>query len=236
MKHVQALTLLLPASLLLGALPAKALDPSLINGSFENPAITNQLCTQFQLPQCYALLNESDVPGWETTATDSQIEIWTNGFLGVPAYEGSQFAELNATEESTLFQDVSGITAGNIVGYEFAHRGRNGTDTMSLTITDLTTSAVLFSSDFSTGNSDWAFYSSPNALVATGNTLRFAYAAVSSSGGNLKEGNLLDAVRFGVGVGAEPVPGPLPVLGAGSAFAFSRRLRRRLRGYRSPEA
>ena len=222
------------------AAPAKAI-PFLTNGGFENPAITNELCTQFSLPQCYALLNESDVPGWDTTANDNKIEIWTNGFLGVPAYEGSQFAELNANEVSTLFQDVIGIQAGSIVGYEFAHRGRLGDDTMALTITDLGADnilgggndTVLFTNQYTTGNSAWGFYSDPSALTAIGNTMRFAYASVSAAGGNQGNGNFLDAVKFGVGVGVgvggTPVPGPLPLFGAGMAFAFSRRLRRRIR-------
>lgn len=225
------------ASLSLGAAPAKAV-PSLINGGFEDPAITDQLCTQFPSPPCYALLNESGVPGWDTTATDKKIEIWTNGFLGVPAYEGSQFAELNANEVSTLFQDVTGIQAGSIVGYEFAHRGRLGDDTLALTITDLGADnilgggndTVLFTNQYTSGNSTWGFYSDPSALTAIGNTMRFAYTSVSAAGGNQGNGNFLDAVKFGVGVGETPaVPGPLPLFGASTAFAFSRRLRRRIR-------
>lgn len=38
-----------------------------------------------------------DVPGWDTTASDELIEIWQDGHLSVPASDGEQFSELNAT-------------------------------------------------------------------------------------------------------------------------------------------
>lgn len=216
--------------MLTGVSPAKAVS-SLTNGNFEQPSITGADCNNgfgFSLP-CISTLDASRVPGWKTTASDNKIEFWTNGALGYPAYEGSQFVELNANEVSTLYQDISGIAAGNIVGYEFAHRGRDGTDVMALTITDLTTTNVLFTRQFSTGQT-WTLYSNPNALTATGNPLRFAYASVSASGSDPSAGNFLDAAQFGVGIGGSTdVPGPLPLLGAGTAFGFSRRLRRRLR-------
>src|SRR5580704_5630800 len=77
--------------------------------------------------------------GWFTTEGDHQIEVWGDGFLGVPAFEGTDFVELNANAVGTLFQLVSGIPAGTIVGFQFAHRGRAGLDTMQFTITDTVT-------------------------------------------------------------------------------------------------
>ncbi|NDB17700.1 MAG: hypothetical protein EB027_00170, partial [Actinobacteria bacterium] len=52
-------------------------------------------------------MSESNVPGWSTTASDQQIELWSSGFNGVPAAEGGQFAELNANMTSALYQDVA---------------------------------------------------------------------------------------------------------------------------------
>jgi hypothetical protein len=214
---------------------------SLVNGGFEDPACTGNTATISNYPTCY--IPQSEVPGWKTTDSSGKIEIWRGG-VGAPplplAYQGNQYAELNSFEIATLFQDVIGIPAGNLVGFELAHRGRNGVDVMELKITDLGTDGVLggsglaadtelFTRQFSDGNTAWGFYSQANIATTLGNPIRFSYSAISSAGGSATIGNFLDAAAFGVGVGVNTVPAPLPVLGAGVAFGFSRRLRRRIR-------
>ena len=198
----------------------------LVNGGFEgNPVLT---------PGTSNIYNQSAVDGWKTTATDSKIEIWSSGFQGVSAYEGNQFAELNAFEAAALYQDVGGISAGNRIGYKFAHRARIGTDVMRLTITDLGgdgifgggDDTVLYTNTYSDTTAAWGVYAAGNVATALGNTIRFSYEAVSTGSGIASSGNFLDAASFGVGVG---VPAPLPILGTGVAFGFSRRLRRRIR-------
>ena len=42
----------------------------------------------------------SIIPGWKTS--DRAFEIWSTGFLGVTAYDGNQFVELNAHEDGVL--------------------------------------------------------------------------------------------------------------------------------------
>ena len=185
----------------------------LINGSFEDPRFSPGVAS-VHFPV------ESSVLGWETTATDNVIEIWTDGFGGVTSFEGFQHAELNATQISTLFQGASGIAAGSTVGFEFAHRGRAGLDTMRLTITDLgldnivggVADTILFTKDYSADDTAWVFNTSAGeaAIVALGNTVSFSYAAVSAAGGSTV-GNFLDAVDFGVGVGT-PIPEPSTML------------------------
>ncbi len=153
------------------------------------------------------------MPGWKTT--DTHFEIWGTGFLGVEAHEGTQFVELNAYIDGTLYQDSSGIQSGAVLEFTFAHRGRNGDDAMKLTITDLGADnaleggddTVLFTKEYTTGKDAWAVCDSRNEqkIKALGNTVRFAYGAISATGGNLGQGNFLDAADFGVGVvSAEP--------------------------------
>lgn len=181
----------------------------LLNGGFENPSISSGGAE-------YKLLPEGSVPNWKTTASDGVIELWANGFNGVTSYEGHQHAELNAYEASTLFQDVSGITAGTIVGYEFAHRGRKGEDTMRFTLTDLggddvfggSNDTILFTGEFTDGTDDWGFYWG-TGFTALGNTIRFSYEAVSSTGGS-SYGNFLDAAAFGVDAGDNTTSVPTP--------------------------
>ncbi|MCP4787296.1 MAG: protein kinase [Fuerstiella sp.] len=104
------------------------------------------------------------IPGWKTT--NKLFEIWSTGFLGIKAFDGNQFVELNAREEGTLYQDSTGIKPGAVIEFSFAHRGRNGDDTLKLTITDLGADDAagggddkeLFAREYTTGNSAWAVY------------------------------------------------------------------------------
>lgn len=192
----------------------------LTNGGFEQPGYG---------PNSVNFPLATVVPGWNTSATDNTIEIWTSAFNGVSAYQGNQFAELNANQVSTLYQNVSGITAGSVVGYQFAHRGRAGVDVMQFEVTDLGSNGVagggddtvIFSRTVSDGNNAWGFYSG-NGIVALGNNVRFSFISVSAAGG-ATVGNFLDAADFGVGVGI-PEPGALALVGLGlAAVGLSRR-------------
>ena len=218
-----------------GFAAAGASHASLINGGFEEATGTPRVNDAN-----WALFHENSVAGWETTATDNQIEIWGNNFDSlsggpVPAYEGRQFAEINATQFATLYQDVFDIAAGSVVGFEFAHRGRSGVDTMRMMITDLGLDnllgggddSVLFSRDYATGNTAWAFYTSAgeSPIVALGNATRFSYQAISTANGSNSVGNFIDAADFGVGVQAVPEPASVALIALGLAGLGLRRRR-----------
>ena len=169
----------------------------LTNPGFEEPRVKEA---------SFALVET--IPGWKTS--DTHFEIWSSGFLGVEAHEGTQFAELNAYINGTLFQESKGIPQGSVLEFTFAHRGRSGDDTMKLTITDLGADnalgggddTVLFAKEYTTGKDAWAVYDSTTEpqIKALGNTVVFGYSAIATATGDLKEGNLLDAANFGVGV------------------------------------
>lgn len=112
--------------------PNKA-DNAIVNGSFEEPAQETMLAPQ---------LEAQKVSGWSTTATDDKIEFGVNtktdsapqlsgNDKSIP--HGKQFAELNANQVSTLYQNVSTV-GGHIYEWGLSHRGRAGTDTMALII------------------------------------------------------------------------------------------------------
>ena len=122
---------LLPTSIL-AADTRSVTDNAIKNGSFEQPASDKD-----NSPQLHADL----VPDWSTTASSQKIEFGSrrNGqnapqLMGDQAIpNGYQFAELNADEESTLYQYATTV-GGNVYEWGLSHRGRYGIDQMALII------------------------------------------------------------------------------------------------------
>lgn len=138
----------------------------------------------------YRILNESDVDHWLTNATDNKIEIWADTFLGVPAYEGSYFAELNANEVASLYQDIE-IQPGTTVIWSIAHRGRLGEDVASLSVGP-PGKALTVIETMRTGNQAWQVYTGTYTVPLGQTTTRFSLN--SSAAQNLQSyGNLMDA-------------------------------------------
>ena len=177
----------------------------LLDGGFEMPVVD---------PGTYAQLLSPLVPPWLTTDVSNEIEIWGLGFGGVPADQGNQFAELNANSPGTLYQDVV-TTPGEHMTWTLAHRGRLGDDTMKVLIGDAATADVTsdtgwnyFSPDLTDGTDAWGTHTADYVVPAGQICTRFAFRAVSSTGGDPSVGNFLDAVGFSVSVPATPTPRP----------------------------
>ncbi|MGN0629806.1 MAG: InlB B-repeat-containing protein, partial [Ruminococcus sp.] len=102
----------------------------LLNGSFEE----GQTWTK-----SYNQLDQSAVPSWNTTATDGKIELLRENTgvyiknVKLAPTNGTYAAELNADEESTLYQNVK-TTPSSVYEWGLDHGARNGTDTMALVI------------------------------------------------------------------------------------------------------
>lgn len=160
--------------------------------------------------------------GWQTTDPNG-IEVWPASNIptysgwptGSTAYEGTQFAELNASQPGTLYQDVVTVP-GETLTWTLAHRARGtgntdvmrvlagpggGTGATGLTSISATkkngsslSSAV---SNLSDSETAWGVWEG-TYVVPSGQTLtRFGFQAVSSGNGNTSQGNFLDAVAFG---------------------------------------
>jgi len=171
------------------ALAATSCPPSpsqLDNGGFEAPVIPNN---------SYRQLLENTVPGWSTTATDKKIEIWSTPFNGVTAFEGRQFAEINATQTAALYQDLP-TTPGQTLTWSLAHRARQGTDTMRVVIGSPGTPGVE-NARFSDTTAGWGRHTGTYVVPADQTITRFAFEAVSTGSGNPTIGNFLDDVSFG---------------------------------------
>jgi hypothetical protein len=155
------------------------------NINFEDPVIG---------ASTYQIVNANTVPGWQTTATDNMVEIWSAGFLGVQPYLGNQFMELNANQDAALYQDVL-TTPGAIMGISLAHRGRGGVDVMEL-LAGPPGGPYQTIQTYSDGLA-WGHYTDYYTVPAGQNTTQFMFQTVSCNGGACGgSGNFLDAVEF----------------------------------------
>lgn len=87
----------------------------------------------------YRQVDQSSVSSWNTTAFQGKVELFreNNGVyiknVILKPSAGSYAAELNADEESTLYQNVK-TTPSSVYEWGLDHGARNGADTMALVI------------------------------------------------------------------------------------------------------
>ena len=211
---------------------------SFINPGFEQPAYGNGT-------GCYVQVKPGDVPGWETTHGSVKsgtgnctgyvspgsvplIEIWTTSFLGVntattPTSAGRQFAELNAEQNSQLYQNIC-LYKNETVNFSLLHRGRG-----SSTVPDVTNFLIGLSTaptqtvfgTFSTTNNGtvttqpvaqngaiipsvtnnnavngWVRYTGTVPYTGNNGVQPVGFSAVSTGSNNNTIGNFLDDVQF----------------------------------------
>lgn len=137
----------------------------------------------------YEVTDASNVPNWETTASDNKIEIWRNDFNGKSAYEGEYFVELNANEVASIYQDIA-TTGGYNLHWEVAHQGRSGVDSFSMNIGP--TSGTVEVGRFGTGPSAWVVYSGDYIVPQGQTTTRLEFKSLF--GGS--SGNLIDDFKL----------------------------------------
>ena len=134
----------------------------------------------------FQIMDIDSLPHWETTATDQKAEVWADGYNGVAAHEGGFFAELNANQVASLFQDIA-TTPGSQIEWSVAHRGRSGVEDATVSIgTPGTTLEIV--ENMSTGTSAWIVYSGIYIVPDGQTTTRFSF---DSLGGG-SSGNFID--------------------------------------------
>ena len=150
--------------------------------------------TVFIKPGQFTFVNQKVFPCWKTTASDGLIEIWGDGYGGVPAYSGKYFVELNANMVSTLYQDFQAVP-GSTAWVSFAHRGRAGTDVMSVELGPVGGPYTPIGT-FSAGNNAWEYHTlSFTFPINKGTDYSLRFKSVSAAGG-ATVGNFLDAISI----------------------------------------
>ena len=192
LKHVLAMALtatLAAGFLVIPQQPAQAapVDCSRgVNLGFETPLVRSSPMGPF--PN-WALVNESLVTGWSTTASDDLIELWESTFLGVTSYAGGQHAELNATQPSTLSQNFATL-GGDSIAWTVAHRGRTGPDTADVRFGPPGTPTLVQVMTSPAGA--WSVYSGTYVVPPGQTTTQISFASQNS--GSL--GNFLDGIQL----------------------------------------
>lgn len=170
--------------------------------SCDNPII-NPGAEEPQILGNFAIIHQDQVPGWETTASDKKIEIWTSGFNGVPAQEGDQFFELNANRVADLYQELCLEPGANIM-WSVWHRGRLGVDVGEVKIGGSIATAEV-QTVMSDGTDAWGHYSGSYTVPEGQTTTYFVFTSVSSAGA-ASYGNFLDNFEIKCDYDGDGVP------------------------------
>ncbi|HIB36320.1 PKD domain-containing protein, partial [Mesonia sp.] len=173
-----------------------------INSDFEQPNVSSVA----------TFLNDNNVPGWFTTATDSQMEFWisTNGAGGIPAYSGDQYIELNANQASGVYQDYDTPIAGTQFFYSFAHAARNqapsGQDVVGVYAGSPGSNLTLVAQYSTAINAGWDVKVGTYIVPANQPTTRFEFRAISTASGDNTVGNFLDDINIIANLGIVSQP------------------------------
>ena len=180
---------------------------ALINGGFEQPLISGNTPVPVTVFNGVRHYNQADVPGWRTLGPSGVIELWQTITSGVAAYEGQQFNEVEGDSFDSIYQDVASVP-GSTIRWQFAHRGREGNDTIEVRLGS--TTSTVAQSQFTTGTSGWRVYSGTYVVPANQTTTRFELKPISSVGGS-SVGNLVDAASLSVLCDYGDAPAGFPV-------------------------
>ncbi|MCA0151581.1 beta strand repeat-containing protein, partial [Winogradskyella vincentii] len=185
-------------------------SPQLLNGDFEDNDILlldNDGSTDVVPTLGIWKGDASNIPNWESAdAVNNHLEVWHNtqaagNDVGGVAYTGTQWAEINATTNDGLYQDVV-TTPGDVLQWSFAHRKRTGfagsavEDVMTLLIGDATGALVSQGNFTSAADASWTAHSGTYTVPAGQTTTRLSFAWVSSASGSSSTGNFIDNIQL----------------------------------------
>jgi len=124
------------------------------------------------------------------------VEVWGNGFAGVPAAQGSNFVELNAYVSSMIYQNMY-LVNGDIISFNFMHRARSDTsERAAMVIEDQNQVNIATVRQTALPSSMSAWSSNVGSYTFTGasGVYRVGFRAINTSSPGA--GNLLDDIRI----------------------------------------
>ena len=149
----------------------------------------------------------SHIPHWQSSdPTNNHLEIWHNtqgagNDVGGQAYTGSQWAEVNATTNDGIYQDIT-TTPGEVLAWTFAHRKRTSyagsptEDVVRLLLGD-PSGTMTSQGDFtSAADASWTVHSGQYTVPPGQSTTRLTFTVISVASGSTSSGNFIDNVQL----------------------------------------
>ncbi|MEO1418628.1 MAG: hypothetical protein AAFW00_25340 [Bacteroidota bacterium] len=161
---------------------------TLVNGDFEELDPSKATHVWGKAPKRAMALFESDIPGWNTSASNNRIEVWESGFGRVTSHSNGHHAEINAFSNAELYQDVHFDRPG-VIRWAISHRARKGIDSMNILIGPAGNQTEV--ARVGTDTKAWKRYSGSYTLTEEG-TVRFSFNAISTGSGRSSIGNFID--------------------------------------------
>ena len=184
-------------------------DPPLLNANFEDIDILTLDGGPSDVVATTGIWkgDASNIPSWESAdATNNYLEVWHNSQTasndaGGIAFSGTHWAEVNATTNDGLYQDIVS-TPGNILQWTFAHRKRTGysgsanEDIVQLLIGDPSGTMTSQGTFTSAGDSSWTLHTGQYVVPAGQTTTRLTFTVLGTASGSSSSGNFIDNVQL----------------------------------------
>ena len=183
----------------------------LVNGSFEltsNPAYASAFDLIENHPSSRKnhgvrfldLHPDTDIPGWFTTggialqqggfSVGGAFELGQSGFLGSEARDGDVFVEMDGNHHN----QIVAVQSGQLLEWELSHQGRNGVDSITVSIAagGLETEQALVTSSSGSWNQASGSYQVPFGV----SEIQLIITPTTASDGDIDSSNLLDDVKL----------------------------------------
>jgi hypothetical protein len=153
----------------------------LVNGSFENPALTPD----------WGLVS---VPNWTNLADGNKIEVHKNAAMNVPIPNGSQYIELNGNTYGKIYQDVT-VLGNKSLQLSFMYRGRaTSVEKIKVTLFDPTNNSNIYSFNTNATPRLWKKITANYTTAVNQTKVRVLIESVTSY--HALYGNLIDDVNL----------------------------------------
>jgi hypothetical protein len=143
---------------------------------------------------------DSAFPGWYTTggvalqqggvSKGGTLELGTSGFLRVDAAEGDVFVEMDGNHHNQAVK----VEPGQVLVWELQHRGRNGVDTMVVSIGP--EGAQKKQGEYASDQTAWKTHRGEYTVPKGVHKIVFTITPYKASNGDIDSSHFLDAVKL----------------------------------------